>query len=180
MLEALGGPEERRWSAEAAGFGEARAADLNVLAIEVAAGPAARVLPLGGGLDDGLFEHDGQMTKRAVRAMTLAALAPRRGELLLDIGAGAGSVAIEWMLRHPSLRAVAVEARARPGGADPGATPPRSACRACGWSRGRRRRRSTGWSRRTRCFSAAAGPIRGCSTRPSGCCGRAGGWWRTR
>jgi len=111
VLEALGGPEERRWSATAAGFGDRRAADLNVLAVEVAAGPAARILPLGGGLDDGLFEHDGQISKREVRALTLAALAPRRGETLLDIGAGAGSVSIEWMLRHPSLRAVAIEAR---------------------------------------------------------------------
>jgi precorrin-6Y C5,15-methyltransferase (decarboxylating) len=58
---------------------------------------------------DALFEHDGQITKREIRAATLSALAPRRGELLWDIGAGAGSVSIEWMLAHPSLRAVAVE-----------------------------------------------------------------------
>jgi precorrin-6Y C5,15-methyltransferase (decarboxylating) len=63
------------------------------------------------GLADELFEHDGQITKREVRAMTLSALAPRRGELLWDIGAGAGSVAIEWMLADPSMRAVAIEAR---------------------------------------------------------------------
>ena len=112
VLEALGGPEERLWVATAAGFGERRAAELNVLAVEVAAGPGARVLPLAPGVYDGLFEHDGQISKREVRALTLAALAPRRGERLLDIGAGAGSVAIEWMLRHPSLGAVAVEARA--------------------------------------------------------------------
>jgi len=112
VLEALGGPAERVWGATAAGFGERRAADLNLVAIEVAAGPDARVLPLAPGLDDGLFEHDGQISKREVRALTLAALAPRRGERLVDIGAGAGSVAIEWMLRHPSLSAVALEARA--------------------------------------------------------------------
>jgi precorrin-6Y C5,15-methyltransferase (decarboxylating) len=112
VLEALGGPEERVWGATAAGFGDRRAAELNLLAIEVVAGPGARVLPLAAGLDDGLFEHDGQISKRELRALTLAALAPRRGELLVDIGAGAGSVAVEWMLRHPSLRAVAIEARA--------------------------------------------------------------------
>ena len=70
------------------------------------------MIGLGGGLEDGLFAHDGQITKREVRAVTLAALGARRGELLWDVGAGAGSVAIEWLLLHPSLRAVAVEARA--------------------------------------------------------------------
>jgi precorrin-6Y C5,15-methyltransferase (decarboxylating) len=111
VLEAMGGPDERRQSAAAADFGEADSAALNVLAIEVAAAPGAAVVPLAG-LDDALFEHDGQITKREMRAVTLAALAPRRGERLWDVGAGSGSVAIEWMLRHPSLRAVAVEARA--------------------------------------------------------------------
>jgi precorrin-6B C5,15-methyltransferase / cobalt-precorrin-6B C5,C15-methyltransferase len=62
------------------------------------------------GLPDAVFEHDGQITKREIRALTLSALAPRRGELLLDIGAGSGSVSIEWMLADPSLRAVAIEA----------------------------------------------------------------------
>ena len=59
-----------------------------------------------------LFEHDGQITKREIRAVTLSSLAPRRGELLWDIGAGSGSVAIEWMLADPSLRAMAIEANA--------------------------------------------------------------------
>jgi precorrin-6Y C5,15-methyltransferase (decarboxylating) len=59
-----------------------------------------------------MFEHDGQITKREIRALTLSSLAPRRGELLWDVGAGAGSVAIEWMLADPSLRAIAIEARA--------------------------------------------------------------------
>ena len=66
-----------------------------------------------------MFEHDGQLTKREVRAVTLSALAPRRGELLWDVGAGAGSVAIEWMLADSSLRAIAVEAQARARGAHP-------------------------------------------------------------
>ena len=71
--------------------------------------PGARVLPLTPGLDDALFEHDGQITKRDIRALTLAALGPRRHELLWDIGAGSGSIGIEWMLADPSLRAVAIE-----------------------------------------------------------------------
>jgi len=66
-------------------------------------------LPLTPGLDDSLFEHDGQISKREIRALTLAALAPRRGELLWDVGAGSGSVAIEWMLADPSLAAIAIE-----------------------------------------------------------------------
>ena len=110
VLEAMGGPGERRRTATAERFAGDCAA-LNVVAVEVVAGPGARVLPLAPGLDDGLFETDGQLTKRAVRALTLSALAPRRGETLVDIGAGAGSVAIEWLLRHPSLAAVAVEER---------------------------------------------------------------------
>ncbi len=64
------------------------------------------------GLPDDLFEHDGQITKREIRAITLSALAPRQGELLWDVGAGSGSVGIEWMLRHPAIRAIAIEARA--------------------------------------------------------------------
>src|SRR4029077_14457001 len=73
--------------------------------------PGARVLARAPGLPDTLFAHDGQLTKREVRAMTLAALGPQRGALLWDIGAGSGSVGIEWMLADPSLHAVAIEAR---------------------------------------------------------------------
>ena len=68
------------------------------------------MLPLTAGLADHLFDHDGQITKREIRAITLSALAPRRSELLWDIGAGSGSIGIEWMLAHPSLRAIAIEA----------------------------------------------------------------------
>ncbi len=72
----------------------------------------ARVLSRAPGLPDEWFEHDGQITKREIRAMTLSALGPRRGEMLWDVGAGSGSVAIEWMLADPANRAVAIEARA--------------------------------------------------------------------
>jgi precorrin-6Y C5,15-methyltransferase (decarboxylating) len=109
VLEALGGPDERHFTARADGFA-GTTAPLNLVALEIEPGPDARPLPLGP-LPDALFEHDGQLTKREIRAATLAALAPCRGERLWDIGAGAGSVAIEWMLRHPSLTAVAIEAR---------------------------------------------------------------------
>jgi precorrin-6Y C5,15-methyltransferase (decarboxylating) len=112
VLEALGGPRERLRSATAAGFDMRDVDPLNTLAIEVEAASAARIIPRAAGLPDDLFEHDGQITKREVRALTLSALAPRRGELLWDIGAGAGSIAIEWMLADVSLRAIAIEARA--------------------------------------------------------------------
>src|SRR5262249_16188752 len=100
---------ERIRSATAEAFDLDAIDSLNVLGIEVAASPGARILPRTPGLPDDFFEHDGQISKREIRALTLSALAPRRGELLWDIGAGAGSVAMEWMLADPSLRAVAIE-----------------------------------------------------------------------
>lgn len=111
VLEDLGGPKERITHHRADGFELTGVSPLNVIAIEVAAGPKSRVIGLSPGLDDDFFESDGQLTKREVRAVTLAALAPRQGELLWDIGLGAGSVAIEWLLRHPSLKAIGVEER---------------------------------------------------------------------
>jgi precorrin-6Y C5,15-methyltransferase (decarboxylating) len=110
VLEALGGPDERITTEQASAFSLVGINPLNVVAIEVVADPDARILPLAPGLADDLFEHDGQITKREIRAATLSALAPRRGELLWDIGAGSGSVAIEWMLADPSMRAIAIEA----------------------------------------------------------------------
>ena len=110
VLEALGGSRERIRRVAASGFDLADVSALNIVALEVEACADARVLPLTAGLADSLFEHDGQLTKRDVRAVTLAALAPRHGELLWDVGLGAGSVAIEWLLRHPSLKAIGIEA----------------------------------------------------------------------
>ena len=112
VLEALGGPRERIRATQAAAFDLGTVDALNVVAIEVAAEPDARIIARASGLADDLFEHDGQITKREVRAVTLSLLAPRRGELLWDIGAGSGSVAIEWMLADPAMRAIAVERRA--------------------------------------------------------------------
>ena len=111
VLEALGGGNERVSSATADSFVFSGIAALNTVAIEVEAGPNACVIPFSTGLDDALFEHDGQITKREIRAVTLSSLAPTRGQLLWDIGAGSGSVAIEWMLAHPSMRAIAIETR---------------------------------------------------------------------
>jgi precorrin-6Y C5,15-methyltransferase (decarboxylating) len=108
VLEALGG-RERVQVVIADKFNLGEINDLNVVAIEVAAGPDSRILARAAGLDDSFFDHDGQLTKREVRAITLSSLAPRRGELLWDIGAGAGSVAIEWMLADSSLCAIAIE-----------------------------------------------------------------------
>lgn len=109
LLEALGGQRERRRQVRATDFAFDDIDPLNVVAIDVVAAEGARVLPFAQGLDDSLFEHDGQITKREIRAVTLSSLAPRRGELLWDIGAGSGSISIEWMLSHPSLRAIAIE-----------------------------------------------------------------------
>ena len=112
VCEALGGSDERMRSARADAFNVTDIAALNTVAIEVAASPDARLIAYTPGLADDLFEHDGQITKREIRSLTLSALAPKRGELLWDVGAGSGSVAIEWMLADPSLRAIAIEARA--------------------------------------------------------------------
>ena len=112
VLEALGGPREHVRTSTAKHFDLGTVDALNTVAVEVMAASDARVIARAPGLPDELFEHDGQITKREIRAATLSSLAPRRGELLWDIGAGAGSVAIEWMLADPSLRAIAIETRA--------------------------------------------------------------------
>ncbi len=112
VLEALGGPRERISTALATDDARGTVDPLNTLAIEVIAARDARILPRAPGLPDAMFEHDGQITKREIRALTLSSLAPCRGQLLWDIGAGSGSVSIEWMLTDPTLRAIAVEQNA--------------------------------------------------------------------
>jgi len=108
VLERMGGLNERVRRTTACGFDLGAVEALNTIAVEVV-GAASAALSLAPGLDDSLFEHDGQLTKRDVRAITVSALAPRQGELLWDVGLGAGSIAIEWLLRHPSLKAVGIE-----------------------------------------------------------------------
>ncbi|UYQ71215.1 precorrin-6y C5,15-methyltransferase (decarboxylating) subunit CbiE [Pelagibacterium flavum] len=110
VLDALGGPHEKVRTTLAQSFDFENISPLNVLAIDILADENARIVPLTPGLPDDWFDHDGQITKREIRALTLSALSPRRGELLWDIGAGSGSVGIEWMLSDPSLSAIAIEA----------------------------------------------------------------------
>ena len=109
VLEHMGGPREKVFTATAETWEEQRAADLNALAVECVAGPEAPLLPRLAGLPDEAFRHDGQLTKREVRAATLAALAPVPGQRLWDVGAGCGSVAIEWMRAAWEARAFAIE-----------------------------------------------------------------------
>jgi precorrin-6Y C5,15-methyltransferase (decarboxylating) len=110
-LEELGGPAERVLEGTADDPPPGPVVPLHALAIEFRPGPAAAPLARVPGLPDEAFETDGQLTKREVRAVTLAALGPLPGELLWDVGAGSGSIAIEWMRAHPACRAIAIEAR---------------------------------------------------------------------
>ncbi len=112
VLEALGGPREKIRSCQADQFALETIDALNTIALEVVAGVGARVIPFTPGLPDDWFEHDGQITKREIRAVTLSALRPLQGQLLWDVGAGSGSIGIEWMLADPSCRTIAIEAHA--------------------------------------------------------------------
>ncbi|MBD9611046.1 precorrin-6y C5,15-methyltransferase (decarboxylating) subunit CbiE [Pseudomonas sp. PDM02] len=110
VLEHLGGEAERRIDGVANDWAAPAIADLNLIAIECIAAPDTPRLSRLAGLPDSAFRHDGQLTKRDVRAITLARLAPVPGELLWDVGAGSGSIGIEWMRAHPGCRALAIEA----------------------------------------------------------------------
>ena len=109
VLEHMGGTDERRLEGSAADWPQERVADFHTLAVTCLAAPGAALLPRVPGLPDAAFKHDGQMTKREVRAATLAALAPVPGQRLWDVGAGCGSIAIEWMRAADRAEAVAVE-----------------------------------------------------------------------
>jgi precorrin-6Y C5,15-methyltransferase (decarboxylating) len=109
VFEHLGGPREAAWHGTAEDWGERESADLNTIALECAMTPGTRALSRLAGLPDDAFEHDGQLTKREVRAVTLARLAPLPGETLWDIGAGSGSIAIEWLRAIPGGAAIAIE-----------------------------------------------------------------------
>ncbi|GAN59878.1 precorrin-6Y methyltransferase [Acetobacter cibinongensis] len=108
-LQALGGPQERVVSGLVQGGVPVAVNRLCILALQIPAGAVANTIPRVAGLPDICFEHDGQLTKREIRAVTLSSLAPRAGELLWDVGGGAGSVGIEWMLADPACRTITVE-----------------------------------------------------------------------
>jgi precorrin-6Y C5,15-methyltransferase (decarboxylating) len=110
VLENLAASDERRTDADARSW-HADVDNLNVVAIECTVGVQAAASSWVAGLPDDAFDHDGQLTKRDTRASALARLAPAPGQLLWDIGAGAGSIGIEWMRAHPTCRAIAIEAR---------------------------------------------------------------------
>jgi precorrin-6Y C5,15-methyltransferase (decarboxylating) len=109
VLEHLGGPQERTVTGIAATWNATDLADLNMIAVECIADRGLRPLARLPGLPDDAYHHDGQLTKREVRAVTLSTLAPLPGELLWDVGAGCGSIAIEWLRSHPRCQAIAIE-----------------------------------------------------------------------
>jgi precorrin-6B C5,15-methyltransferase / cobalt-precorrin-6B C5,C15-methyltransferase len=109
VLAHLAGSGELVVSEEAQSWGDRRVPDLNTIAVVCHGAPGARALPQLAGLPDEVFENDGQLTKREVRAATLAALAPLPGETLWDIGAGCGSIAIEWLRAGDGRSAIAIE-----------------------------------------------------------------------
>jgi precorrin-6B C5,15-methyltransferase / cobalt-precorrin-6B C5,C15-methyltransferase len=109
VLEHLGGERERLISDIAKSWSKSDLAALNAIAVECIISPNITPLNRLPGLPDSAYHHDGQLTKREVRAITLAALAPMPGELLWDVGAGCGSIGIEWLRSHPSCRAIAIE-----------------------------------------------------------------------
>jgi precorrin-6Y C5,15-methyltransferase (decarboxylating) len=111
VFENLGGPAERRVDAFAASWGTIQCSDLNVIAVLCLADAGTATLSTAPGLPDSAFETDGQLTKREVRAATLARLAPLPRQTLWDVGAGSGSIAIEWMRTHTSCSAIAFEER---------------------------------------------------------------------
>jgi precorrin-6B C5,15-methyltransferase / cobalt-precorrin-6B C5,C15-methyltransferase len=112
VLEQLGGEAERITESTAVDWGEREADPLHAIAIECIADPDAPLLALVPGLPDDAYGNDGQLTKRHVRAVTLAALAPTPAALLWDVGAGSGSIGIEWLRAEPTARAIAVERNA--------------------------------------------------------------------
>ena len=113
VLEHLAGEDERVRETTARGSALGDVRDFNTVAVECAAAPEAPILARTPGLPDDAFEHDGQLTKRAVRAAALSALVPGPGQLLWDVGAGCGSVGIEWMRAARGARAIAIERNAR-------------------------------------------------------------------
>ena len=110
----MSGPDEDMFAHSADEWGNLAVADFNTIAIHCRAGPDTRMLSRSPGLPDNAFYHDGNITKQEIRAATLAALIPMPGQLLWDVGAGHGTVAIEWMRSDPkgTTRAIAIEKNA--------------------------------------------------------------------
>jgi precorrin-6Y C5,15-methyltransferase (decarboxylating) len=105
VLEALGGPRQR-----VTAFDQLAEAVQHPVCVAIDIKGSGPAISKASGKDDALFANDGQITKRPIRALTLSALAPKFGEHLWDLGTGSGSIAIEWLLSHPSVTATAVEA----------------------------------------------------------------------
>ena len=152
----MGGSDEACVSERADRWRAVRVPDLNTIAIECRAEGRVKRFRGAPGLPDRAFENDGQLTKREIRVQTVSALDPRPGALLWDVGAGAGSVAIEWLLSERTCAAIAVEREA-----DRCARIARNAaaCSACRASRSSRARHPRRWSscRCPRQSSSAAG-----------------------
>ncbi|MBD2195297.1 MULTISPECIES: precorrin-6y C5,15-methyltransferase (decarboxylating) subunit CbiE [Calothrix] len=109
VLERMGGTQERMRESTAATWNETDIAALNAIAVDCIADSGVVSLPRVPGLPDNAYHHDGQLTKHEVRAITLATLAPTPGQLLWDVGAGCGSISIEWMRSDPRCQAIAIE-----------------------------------------------------------------------
>jgi precorrin-6Y C5,15-methyltransferase (decarboxylating) len=109
VLEHMGGPKERVFTALAKDWPTAARADFNTLALHCQGDPDGALLPRTPGLPNDAFRADGQITKQEVRAATLAALGPTPNAVLWDVGAGCGSVAVEWMRAARNSHAIAVE-----------------------------------------------------------------------
>ncbi|MDA0241360.1 MAG: precorrin-6y C5,15-methyltransferase (decarboxylating) subunit CbiE, partial [Proteobacteria bacterium] len=109
VLSHLAGPKEEIVHTTATAMGNAFYPDLNLVAVDCQGAPTAAYFSSVPGLPDDAFHHDGQITKREVRAITLAALGPMPDELLWDVGAGCGSIAVEWMRAAPRTGAIAIE-----------------------------------------------------------------------
>lgn len=109
VLENMGSADERMTSFVANANPNLDWSPLNVLSVHCIAGAQAKIFSRVAGLSDDAFVHDGQLTKREVRAATLAALAPAPDQMLWDIGAGCGSVSIEWMRVARGCEAIAIE-----------------------------------------------------------------------
>jgi precorrin-6Y C5,15-methyltransferase (decarboxylating) len=112
VFERLGGPAERRIDASANDWPDLAVDPLNLVAVQCRAAPGLPPRPRRCALPDDAFVHDGQLTKRDVRALTLSRLAPQPGALLWDVGAGCGSIGIEWMRADDGCRAIAIEPNA--------------------------------------------------------------------